>query len=173
MKRRNITHQPTYSLLDEMTASPTQPLPEATRRHQLTRMWDCLASIEKAAAPTTDDWRVCSDAVNLMETLTSTNNGWWVDCDGDPVQITDSSGLLQDAVTALALAGKRHRDSSSSIRLDAQGILAVRGVLEDYASIIEQMPARAMIHCHRRTERQMRDILMGKKRPHDIEIINL
>lgn len=173
MKRRKQTATPTYSLLDEMAASPTQPLPEATRRHQLTRMWDCLASIEKAPDPTPDDWRVCSDAVNLMETLTTTNNGWWRDCDGDLVQISDGSGLLQDAIYALALAGKRHQKGGASIRLDAQGIQAVRGVLEDYASVIEQMSARTMIQCHRRTERQMREILLGRKRPHDIEIINL
>jgi hypothetical protein len=172
MKRRKITATPTYSLIDEMTASPTQPLPEATRRHQLTRMWAGLASIEKADKPTSDDWRVCSDAVNLMETLTSTNNGWWVDCDGDPVQITDSSGLLQDAITALALSGKRHM-TGTAIRLDAQGIQAIRAVLWDYVSVIEQLPARTMIHCHRLTERRIREILSGKKRPHDIEIINL
>jgi uncharacterized protein YyaL (SSP411 family) len=161
MKRRKQTATPTYSLLDEMTASPTQPLPEATRRHQLTRMWAGLASIEKADKPTSDDWRVCSDAVNLMETLV------------DMYIVEDNSGLLQDAITALAMSGKRHMTAGSSIRLDAQGIQAVRAVLEDYASVIEQVSARTMIHCHRRTERQIRDILMGKKRPHDIEIINL
>lgn len=161
MKRRRkpIGHH-TYSLLDEMTASPTEPLPEATRRHQLTRMWAGLASIEKAEAPTTDDWRVCSDAVNLMETLV------------DMYVVEDNSGLLQDAITALAMAGKRNMDGKA-IRLDAQGIQAVRAVLEDYAAVIEQVSARTMIHCHRLTERRIREILMGKMRPHDIEIINL
>lgn len=160
MKRRKFTATPTYSLLDEMTASPTQPLPEATRRHQLTRMWAGLASIEKADKPTTEDWRVCSDAVNLMETLV------------DMYVVEDNSHLLQDAITALAMSGKRHT-AGNAIRLDAQGIQAVRAVLEDYASVIEQVSARTMIHCHRRTERQIREILSGKKRPHDIEIINL
>jgi uncharacterized protein YyaL (SSP411 family) len=161
MKRRKQTATPTYSLIDEMTASPTEPLPEATRRHQLTRMWAGLASIEKAAAPTPEDWRVCSDAVNLMETLV------------DMYIVEDNSGLLQDAIEALALSGRRHLKGGASIRLDAQGIQAVRAVLEDYAAVIEQVSARTMIHCHRRTERQIREILMGRKRPHDIEIINL
>jgi uncharacterized protein YyaL (SSP411 family) len=161
MKRRRkpINHL-TYTLLDEMTASPTQPLPEATRTHQLTRMWSGLAAIEKSPAPTADDWRVCSDAVNLMETLV------------DMYVVQDNSGLLQDAITALALSGKRHM-TGTAIRLDAQGIQAIRAVLEDYASVIEQVSARTMIHCHRLTERRIREILSGKKRPHDIEIINL
>jgi len=161
MKRRKQTATPTYSLLDEMAASPTQPLPEATRRHQLTRMWAGLASIETAVNPTSDDWRVCSDAVNLMETLV------------DMYVVEDNSRLLQDAIEALALSGKRHMTAGSSIRLDAKGIQTVRAVLEDYAAVIEQVSARTMIHCHRLTERRMREILMGKLRPHDIEIINL
>lgn len=160
MKRHKHTATPTYTLLDEMTASPTQSLPEATRTSQLTRMWAGLAAIEQSPNPTTDDWRVCSDAVNLMETLV------------DMYVVEDNSGLLQDAITALALAGKR-QTAGNAIRLDAQGIQAIRAVLEDYASVIEQVSARTMIHCHRLTERRIREILLGRKRPHDIEIINL
>lgn len=163
----------TYSLLDEMTASPRQPLPAAVRTHQLTRMWDSLRRIENAPDPTTEDWRICSDAVNLMETLVTTNNGWWLDCEEELVQIADASGLLPDAVTALAEAGRRHLQKGLAIRLDAKGMQAVRAVLEDYGSMIDQLPARTMIRCHRLTERRIRDILAGRKRPHDVEVINL
>jgi hypothetical protein len=173
MKRRKRWSAPaTYTLLDEMTASPREPLAAASRRHQLTCMWAGLANIETAPKPTTDDWRVCSDAVNLMETLTTTNNGWWRDCDEQLVQISDSSGLLTDAVTALAMAGRRNL-TGHAIRLDARGIQAVRAVLEDYASMLEQLPARTMVRCHRLTERRIREILAGKKKPHDVEIIDL
>lgn len=161
MKRRRQPQRPvTYTLLDEMSASPTQPLPEAIRTSQLTRMWAGLVAIETAPAPTTDDWRVCSDAVNLMETL--------VDMD----IVEDTSGLLQDAINALAMAGKRNLEGKA-IRLDALGIQAVRAVLEDYAAVMEQVSARTMVHCHRLTERRIREILAGKKKPHDAEIVNL
>ena len=96
-----------YTLFDVMLASPSEPLQEHLRRHQLTRMHGGLEAMEKAPSPTTEDWRVVSDAVNLMETLV--NNGPWLDCDGDSVEITDASGLLADAITALAMAGKRHK----------------------------------------------------------------
>ena len=65
---RKLKPRYTYSLLDVIAASPTEPLPEPKRRHQLTRMYSGLAAIEKSANPTRDDWAVCSDAVNLMET---------------------------------------------------------------------------------------------------------
>lgn len=159
-----------YTLIDVMMASPTQPLPESHRVHQLTRMHSGLDAMEKAPQPTTDDWRVVSDAVNIMETLVT--KGPWPDCNGDPVEITDASGLLNDAVTAMAMAGKRHK-AGGNIRLDGAGIQAVRGVLADYADMLDALPARTMIKAHRETERRIHEILAGKKKPHDVEVMDL
>lgn len=160
----------TYSLMDEMMASPTQPLPTEKIRHQLSRMYSGLHSLETADRPTMDDWQVVSDAVNMLEMLTTNNGGWWLDCDGDPVQIKDHTGLLPDAVSALAMAGRRHFEHGV-IRLDAKGIATIRAVLEDYAGLIEVLPARVMIHCHRKTEKRLHDMIRGKAKPHDV-IVN-
>lgn len=151
----------TYTLLDELQASPSSPMPVARRRHQLTRMWEGLASIEQAPAPTAEDWRVCSDAVNLMETLVQ-----------DMRLCDDSSGLLEDAVAALAKAGMRHR-AGKPIRLDGPGVQAVRAVLEDYASLLEALPERTVVRAHRLTEARIADILAGRRRPHDVEVMDL
>lgn len=123
-------------------------------------MYGGLHAIETAPEPTTDDWRVCSDAVNLMETLVAMK------------VVEDSSGLLADAVTALAMAGRRHK-AGGSIRLDAPGIKAVRAVLEDYAAVIEQVPARTMLMAHRATEKRIHEILRGRRRPHDVEVMDI
>lgn len=168
-KKKHVCRR-TYSIMDELMASPNNCMPYEMRRHQLLRMWEGLAAIEKAPEPTTDDWRVCSDAVNLMETLTTC--GPWLDCSGRQVEVTDESGLLVDAITALAMAGKRHR-AGGHIRLDAPGILAVRSILEDYAAILEVLPARQMIRAHRLTEKRISEILTGQRRPHDVEVIDL
>lgn len=159
----------TYSLMDEIMASKDKPLPDFKIQHQLSRMRNGLHNLETAEKPTSDDWQVVSDAINMIETLTLTNNGWWIDCDGDPVQITDSSGLLQDAVSAMAQAGRRNFEHGV-IRLDAKGILTIRAVLEDYESLIQVLPARVMIHCHRKTEMKLHDIIKGKPQPHDVVV---
>lgn len=159
MKRRQ-QQTSSYSIMQELMASPTEPMPEGYRRHQLTRMWSGLANMETGATPTTDDWRVCSDAVNLMETLVSMG------------VVEDTSGLLMDAITAMAMAGKRHM-KGNAIRLDALGIQAVRAVLEDYASMLDQLPARTMVRCHRLTERRIREVLAGTRQPHDVEVVDL
>ena len=170
--KRKLVYVPTYTQLDLMLASPTEPMPEAKRTHQLTRMWGGLAAIERGAAPSADDWRVCSDAVNLMETLVTHNNGWWRISRDEWVQVKDDSGLLPDAVQALALAGRRHL-AGSAIRLDAAGIQSVRAVLEEYAELLEWMPERNMVQVHRLTETRIREIHQGRKRPHDVEVMAL
>lgn len=160
-KRRAQARPKHYTIMDEMMASPTEPLPVEYRRHQLTRMYDGLASMEKGESPTTDDWRVVSDAVNLMETLIETMKV----CE-------DAGGLLMDAITALAVAGKRNM-AGGTIRMDGAGIQAVRAILSDYADLLDVLSARTMIRCHRLTEKRLHELLDGKRRPHDVEITSL
>jgi hypothetical protein len=84
----------------------------------------------------------------------------------------DSSGLLMDAITAMAHAGRRNT-AGGAIRLDGAGIQAVRAVLEDYAALLDVLPARAMIRCHRLTEKRLHELLDGKCKPHDVEVTSL
>jgi len=82
----------------------------------------------------------------------------------------DSSGLLDDAVKALAIAGARHVETGAAIRLDGAGIHAVRSVLEDYAAMLETLSERTMTECHRLTERRGHEILRGVRQPHDVVV---
>ena len=160
-KRNRTVFIHTYSVLDEVMASPTNPLPERARLHQLTVMWQGLAALESGQEPDNNDWRVCSDAVNLMETFIRKMGI----CE-------DTSGLLHDAITALAHAGKRKLEGKP-LRLDGPGIQAVRAVLEDYAHMLDMLPHRTVVRCHRLTEKRMSEILRGKRQPHDVEVMAL
>jgi hypothetical protein len=150
-----------YTLFDEMAADPVDPLPQAWRTYQLTRMYAGLSNLEQADNPTPDDWRVVSDAVNLVETLVL-----------EMKVCQDDSGLLMDAITALAMAGKRSKEGKT-LRLDGAGIQAVRSILRDYSELLDVLPARTMVRCHRMTEKRIQDMLDGKRRPHDVEICDL
>lgn len=162
MRKRQIAKaKQVYSMLDEMMASPTEPLTQDKRQYQLLRMYEGLRALEIAPEPSTEDWRVVSDAVNLMETLIL-----------EMKICEDASGLLMDAITAMAKAGQRNL-AGGAIRLDGPGIQAVRAVLRDYAELIEVLPARTMVRCHRLTEKRILNILQGKLRPHDVEITRL
>ena len=115
--------RPTYTHWDELMASKVDPTPEDKRRHQLTRMWQGLRALEQDAAPTPDDWRVVSDAVNLLETMVV-----------DMRVAEDASGLLPDAVRAMAIAGARHVDEGKRLGLGGADSTTLRAVLEDYAA---------------------------------------
>ena len=168
--KRKTPNQLHYSKMHELLASPTQPMPAHTRRHQLTRMADALNEMMTAPQPGNNAWRVISDAVNLLETLVlcgeapvkdvatgKTIASHWRGCDGQPVEIADTSGLLADAIAAMAKAGQRMFDGQP-MRLDGPGLQAVRAVLEDYQAALEFLPARTMVRCHRATEKRIREI---------------
>ena len=157
LKRQGAPY--TYTIAHVLAASATEPMPLPSRTHHITVMWQGLASIESAPAPTDDDWRVCSDAVNYMETLVSER------------VCMDGSGLIADAIEALALAYKRKLQTGAAIRLSGNGIQTVRAVLEDYASVLDTIPHRTAVLCHMKTERRIRQILTGQRRPHDVELI--
>jgi mRNA-degrading endonuclease YafQ of YafQ-DinJ toxin-antitoxin module len=159
-KRKPAGRPKTYNVFNELLASPTEPLPQEYRTHQLTRMYEGLHALETADNPTTEDWRVVSDAVNMLETLVV------------EMQVCeDASGLLQDAIRGLAVAGQRHKREGKPIRLDGPGIQAVRAMLASYAELLDLLPARIMYRCHRLTEQRIHDILDGRKRPHDVESV--
>ena len=111
--RKTPQRQKTYSILSEIMSSASDPLPQAQRTYQLTRMYQGLRALETAERPTYNDWRVVSDALNMLETLVV------------EMQVCeDKSKLLPDAMRALADAGQRHKREGKPIRLDGSGIKA-------------------------------------------------
>ena len=148
----------TYTHMDALLASPVDAMPAEKRRHQLTRMWNGLRSMETAEYPSYDDWSIVSDAINMMETLVEM--GW----------ARDTDGLIEDAVYELAIAGQRHVNTGAPIRLSGRGIQIIRALLEDYATALEELPHRTMMSCHRLTEKRVQDMLAKRVQPHDVVI---
>lgn len=140
----------TYTMMHELMASPTEPLIEAKRLYHLTRVRMGLENIVAAPMPTNDDWRVCSTAVNMMETLIEMG------------VLQDPEHLHHDAAVAMAVAGQRHAEKGVPIRLDGFGISAMRALLRDYAEVIEVLPARTMIRAFRLTELKV-EKMFGRK----------
>ena len=162
----------TYTLMGELMASPTNPLDDYFRTEQVRRMRAGFDAMTSGATPRPNDWRLVSDAVNLMETLVRTNNGWWPDCDGEVIRVVDGTGLLTDAIEALGESGQKHMEGKP-LRLSGLGLQAVRAVLDDYEEVLGVLPARTMFKCHRLTEKRVRDLLSGKSQSHDVVVVSL
>lgn len=153
--RKHKQARSTYSHWDALFASATEPISTEKQQQQLLKMYEGLRSLEQDENPSFHDWIACSDAVNMMETLTELG------------VCQDSSGLLEDAVEALAAAGERYK-THKVLRLTGYGIASIRAVLEDYAEVLKVLPARTMLQCHRITEARIRDLLDGKGRENDV-----
>jgi hypothetical protein len=111
---KKAKHVLTYSMMDELVASPTEPTPKDKRLLQLAKMWDGLASIETADTPTTNDWSVCSDAANLFETLVKM--GPMRLCDGGIAEIKDNNGCNYRACSCWTAQHGRRKHSPRRIR---------------------------------------------------------
>ena len=146
----------TYSLMDELMASPSSPLPKSKRVYQLQRMRQGLDSMINGK-PTSYDWSVVSDSINLLETLV------------DAGIAADTDGLLDEAVEAMVCASVAIKKKAKAELTNSQAN-AIRAVLEDYEMCINELPAREIIRTHRRTEKRLLEIKRGKRQPQDVVI---
>jgi hypothetical protein len=147
----------TYSVMDAMLASPDQPMKLERRQFQLMVIRTALYSIERAENPSVEDWKIISQAINMMEMLVEMGFA------------KDEDGLIQDAIDSMAKAAQRYKDKNV-MRFTGSEMNVIRGIVDDYQTMIENLDERTMIHCHRKTEMRLQDILSGKARPNDIRI---
>jgi hypothetical protein len=159
-RRKPKPFRPSHSLLDVMLASPTQPMPTAKAWYQLDVMWAGINAIQHEQAPHKNHWNACTDAANMVETLIVQGH------------VQDPGGSLKLGIDALANAAKR-KHAGGAIRLDGPGIVAVRGLVEDYAEFLKHLPERTIVAAHRATEQRINAIRRGQRQQHDIEVVSL
>ena len=123
----------TYTHWDVMLASPTDPLPEKKRQYQMNLMRNALENCK--TKPEVMDIAALATAVDLMDTLREMGH------------LEDADNALEDAMTALM------KDTFNDIE-----IKLFEGILEDYQTVIDNIPARVMIMAHRATEKRIERI---------------
>ena len=142
---------------DVLTASPTHPMAPERYRSQLTKMHLALDAIARSAHPERSDWHALTDAVNLVDTLVRQGHA------------ADTDGLLQDAVDSMGKAWQRFDDTGTPMRLDGIGLAAMRAILADWHTCLQQLPERTIIVAYIETERRIRAMLA--KPPADVVVI--
>jgi hypothetical protein len=147
----------TYSVMDAMLASPERPMKKDRQQYQLMVIRTALYSIERAENPSVEDWKIISQAINMMEMLVEMGFA------------KDEDGLIQDAIDSMAKAAHRYKDKNV-MRFTGSEMQVIRGIIDDYQTMIENLDERTMIYCHRNTEMRLQNILKGKARPNDIRI---
>lgn len=120
----------TYSQMDVLLASPTEPLPLKKRKYQIDLMRKALDNCKVES--TYQDIAALATAVDMMVTL----------CDMG--YLKDADKALEDAMLALM------HDQFNDIE-----VRMFEGILEDYEMAMENLPARVMVTAHRATEKRM------------------
>jgi hypothetical protein len=125
-----MKNKPTYTHIDVLMASPTEPLPIKKRQYQMDLMRKSLENCK--TKPSVHDIAALSTAVDLMNTL----------CDMGFIE--DNEKALEDAMVALM------QDNFNDIE-----VRMFEGILEDYQMVMDNLPARTMITAHRATEKRL------------------
>lgn len=131
--------QPSYSLIDELMASPTEPLAENKRAAYMNKAWVAY-HVMAGDSPSYAAADICVDIISMVQSLVAMD------------VVEDASGLLLDAQSALGHC-VQHYPEGIALSLTEDGAHAVSAVLEDYAEALAQVPARIMVRCHRRAEK--------------------
>ena len=125
-----MKNKSTYTHMDVLMASPTEPLPLKKRQYQMDLMRKALENCK--TKPSVMDIAALSTAVDLMNTL----------CDMGLIE--DNEKALDDAMVALM------QESLNDIE-----VRMFEGILEDYQMVMDNLPARTMIAAHRQTEKRL------------------
>lgn len=145
--RRYASQHMLHTQWDVLTASPDKPMEPARYRNQLTKMHLSLDAIARSESPERSDWHALTDAVNLVDTLVRQGHA------------ADTDGLLQDAVDSMGKAWQRFDKTGQPMRLDGIGLAAMRAILADWHTCLQQLPERTIIVAYIETERRIRAML--------------
>ena len=137
----------TYSHIDVLMADRDNPLPKEKRDFQLDRIKKALDNFLHAPEPTIEDWETLSDTVNLMETILIMGF------------VEDAQGAIPEAQEALGKSGSRSM-RGKPLRLDGPAIGLLKGIIEDYEMVCENLSARTMIMAHRATEKRVQELML-------------
>jgi len=169
MSKRKPQTMQIYSIVDELMASPVNPLHRNQRDHHLGIITRAFESLEKGELPTLQDAGHVADAVNMLDTITGMRFNQTAK-DFDEIEFPDETRrAATDAVARCAIRGRE----TGTYRFDAPGLVVVREVIEFYSDLIEVIPARVFIKAHRQTVKAVEDALAGKLKSKNANVVEV
>lgn len=136
--------RPTFTLFDEMAASPTDPMPAGFAEARLKDARSHLEYMITGDDPTRYHWKVIATVGNIIEVMDELG------------MTTDAHGLLQDAQQVLKDVADYSIEHGTPPRLVGAEITAIETLLDAYADVMATMPHRDFIRAVRETDKRMR-----------------
>lgn len=133
-----------YTLLDEMAASPTEPLPASLREARIKDARFNLDELIHGLTPTSYNWKVLATVGNVLEVMLELK------------MIQDPGEALLAAQRTLRDAAEYALDHGVAPRLAGAEIEPIATLLNAYEEVLEALPHRDLIRVLRETEKRMR-----------------
>ncbi len=170
MKRKNKPQSAqVYTVMDELMASPVNPLTQAQRDHHLGIITRAFETLQKGERPTVIDVGYVGDCVNMLDTIVNMRFNETAD-DFDEIEFPEET--RREATRAVGRCVIRGRESGT-YRFDAPGLVAIREVIDFYTVLIETIPARVFIKAHRKNVKDCADAVAGKLNRANIELVEV
>jgi hypothetical protein len=169
MSKRKPQTMQLYSIVDELMASPVNPLHKNQRDHHLGIIAKSFHALEKGEHPTLQDVGHVADAVNMLDTIVNMRFNQTAK-DFDEIEFPDETRRAStDAVARCAIRGRE----TGTYRFDAPGLVVVRELIEFYSDLLDVLPARVFIKAHRKTTTDVADALAGRLKSKDIQVVEV
>lgn len=144
-----------FTLVDEMMASPVKPMREEDAAERVRNARSHLTALTHAAEPTTMDWKVCATVGNLIEVML------------ELALVQDDDGMLANAQRVLKAAAEHAITHNVAPRLVGIEATFIEALVDAYELVLAEVPHRTMIRVFRETDKRMRMIKLGHVRAGD------
>lgn len=158
-----------YTMLDEMLASATQPMPQKLQDQHIGSILTSFAAIREGEKPSPRDLTAMGECVNLLGTLSRME---FRDADGDLGTLAIPADLLPRAVQAVVALAMRVK-AGKAVRFtgEEQGIMLE--VIDTYREVVATVPHRAMVRAWRQTMKADADARSGKLRGKNVTVVEV
>lgn len=154
--RKRSKYRPRAVITNPLTSMEIAP--QAARDRVMLGFLSALQECTQGRHPGVDEWRSLSDAVNTVETL-ALHLGKLVPEEVMPV--------VNRAIAGMVTASKRYT-SGQGMRLDADGIAALREIIGIYGDCLDGLTEREMAQAQAETQRRLNAVLRHGSKTHAV-----
>jgi hypothetical protein len=159
MSRKRSSYRPRPVLTDPL--SLLRPADPARKGKVMLAFLTALDAMTNGQHPGEQEWRSLSDAVNTVETM-ALHLGKLDRAEVMPAVTAAIGGMVRAA---------RRFDAGQGMRLDAEGLAALREVIDIYGQCLDGYTEREMAMAQAETQRRMNELLRNRKPSHQVVMV--
>lgn len=133
-----------FTLLDELQASPTEPMPTADAARRVSEARKNFRILVDAAEPHKVNWQVVTMVSNVLEVMRELD------------MIQDPEGLLHDSYLTMCAVSEHANEHGVPPRLVGAEITTVEGMINAFEHVLAAVPHRDVIRAMRELDKRLR-----------------